>query len=390
MTTLRTMLSLLSAFGGCIFAARFLSAPDCGCGIPASEVISYDSFPADRFFPEPHVLAISVTGERESVQIGYQENPDDEKDRETILHSVDVGHTWLFQETRSSDSLSVIGAKPAYRIPEGNVLERSLDGVHWSRAQFRIDGLGPDEFARRRAGEADGQAYAQVDLAAVHPFDSRTVYACVQIFSDTRRASDRNGKQVEGSGMYVSYDAGDDWSMLFPQTRARSAEERCTLGISHANPLVMIGHGTEGIVVSRDGGKTWAAVGEQTVLENPAPLNGYTEALAEARLRGGEPFREWPFEWSYLLLVQVEFDPHDEKVVYLLTNKGLYKTENGGNAWCLLNAGTRTLFYLKSLYIDPRDSKRLFVGTPEQVLISIDRGCHFNTFFDWNSYIRRK
>jgi photosystem II stability/assembly factor-like uncharacterized protein len=145
----------------------------------------------------------------------------------------------------------------------------------------------------------------------------------------------------------------------------------------------MIGHGLSGPVMTTDGGKSWVAVGEQADLEAPAELKGRREALAKRSDGASIPL--YP-EFSYLALLQIDFQPGNSDVIYLLTNKGLYKTEDSGHTWRLTYAGAPSYFELNSLWIDPEKPTRLFLGTRDKVLSSEDSGCHFRTLFDSNKF----
>jgi len=229
----------------------------------------------------------------------------------------------------------------------------------------------------------------EVGLAAVHPQNPATIYACFEVQFRRRKESGVMERMPQDlPGIYVSYDAGDNWSLLSSELRGFSAEGHCTLGINPSNPNMMIAHGRKGVVISRDGGRKWSPVGQQAELEKPAPLKGYAEALAERKRRGLKLERQWPFDWTYLIIMQIEFDPDSEKAVYLVTNKGVFKSEDGARSWCLLDTGTWILFGVGPLYIDPMNPKRIFLGTDKRVLVSEDAGCHFRIFFDWEEFAK--
>ena len=85
-------------------------------------------------------------------------------------------------------------------------------------------------------------------------------------------------------GMYVSEDAGDSWvpfsSELIPGS---------VLVISPSNPAIRIGVAADGPVITRDGGKTWQPVGEQSALMAPAYSVDEAEVNRAARELGVTP-----------------------------------------------------------------------------------------------------
>ena len=362
----------------------------CSCGADPSQVVYYNGRAADIFFPDPRVVDVFRSQGREAIRIQYKVIHQVKADEETIVRTEDGGRTWVKESTRLRGPASWQLSRPAmtYGFLERGGLQRSRDGGnHWEQLQRRVNSRSPEEFSRGLTGRAD--AYLEVGLAAVHPRSPTTIYGCFEVsFERTTESGVVEKMPQDLPGIYVSYDAGDNWSVLSSGLRGFSAEGYCTLGINPSNPNMMIAQGRQGVVVSRDGGRKWNAVGQQAELERPAPLKGYAEALAELKGRGLKPFREWPFDWTYLIITQVEFDPASEKAVYLVTNKGVFKSEDGTRSWCLLDIGTWTLFGVGPLYIDQGNPKRIFLGTNKRVLVSEDAGCHFRIFFDWEEFTK--
>lgn len=145
---------------------------------------------------------------------------------------------------------------------------------------------------------------------------------------------------------------------------------------------MMVLHGGSGLIITHDGGKNWAPVGDQFELEGPAHLKGYIEALNRLKSKGITPPKQWPYDWTYLVVMSVVFEPRSGSVLYLVTNKGLFKTQDGGRSWCLICTGDNSLFGVGSIFIDRRNTNRIFVGSKNKIFVSKDGGCHFETFFD--------
>jgi len=145
----------------------------------------------------------------------------------------------------------------------------------------------------------------------------------------------------------------------------------------------MMAQAEKGLVRSQDGGRTWTPVGQQAELERPAEQKGRAEAIAELRRRGDTTPIPGVAPVAKFQIFQIEFQPNDARVVYLVTNKGLYKSENGGDSWCLFVFGVPKLESIWSLAFDPDNQRKIFVGTESTVMVSSDGGCSFRTFFDY-------
>jgi hypothetical protein len=131
-------------------------------------------------------------------------------------------------------------------------------------------------------------------------------------------------------------------------------------------------------------------VGQHAELSKRAEQRGLAESLAELRKKG-ERFPLWNMESFSLLnlrIGQVAFEPGNSKVVYLVTNKGLYRSDDAGASWCLLDVGKDKIGYVKSLFFEPGNPSRIYVGTEDSILLSKDRGCHFQTIFDWPKLVK--
>ena len=191
--------------------------------------------------------------------------------------------------------------------------------------------------------------------------------------------------------MYVSYDGGDNWtsfSRTVGNVRNR-LDNPPTLGISAANPKLMIAPGQEGLMRTRDGGRTWSPVGQQTELERPAEQKFRAASIADLRRKGVTTPIPETAPVARFKVSQIEFQPDDSSVVYLVSNKGLYRSEDGGDSWCLFLWGTPKLDSIKSLIFNPSNPRQLFVATETTVMKSSDGGCKFHRFFDYEQFTSR-
>lgn len=350
------------------------------CGLPVKNNLQYLGPHSEGGGPDPAVVKISENGGREAVWVQYFFS---RSDAVRIVRTDDSGRSWQpdanFHETSvlHSENLSVV-----YRTKQDGLLQKSSDGgIHWSDCKFNVNGFSAQHFAATASHDEHG--VLNFSLSAISPRTPSTIYGTFGVTVPTKFAP--------LSGVYVSRDAGDNWVMFAPGLRGDDANELTQLGISPSNPQMMIGHATSGMVMSEDGGKTWLPVGQQADLERPADLAGRKEGLETAAKRGlVAAYGLYP-RMTHLKVQQVAFQPGNSRVIYLLTNKGLYKTVDSARSWKLVYVpkpyvGKPPLLYgITSLFLDPSDANRLYLGTLDKVLVSDDAGCHFRTFFDWHT-----
>lgn len=368
-----------------LLSSRAFSARQCGA--PPRNNMLYESMPSEGNGPEPRVARISKQNNREVIWITYSYTPPNSRDDVTrVVRSQNGGRTWQPDPQYSETGfLNSEKATVVYKSKKDGLLSKSLDGgVHWIECQFNVNGLSAQQFASKVA--QDDHAALAFNLSAIHPHDPATIYGTFtvgRIRSKTYPGT--YGKAIDLPGVYVSHDAGDHWSIFAPNLRGMNPNERTHLGIAPSDPNRMIGRGESGLVMTMDGGKSWSPVGQQADLEAPAELKGRREELA--RRPDGASIPLYP-EFTYLAVLQIEFQHGSTNVIYLVTNKGLYKTEDSARTWRLIYAGAPSYYELNSLLIDRENPSRLFLGTRDKVLISEDGGCHFRTLFDWNRFVR--
>src|SRR5713101_212195 len=354
----------------------------CSCGMASSEGVYYEAPSADLATPDPRVVAISREGDREAIEVAIDVEHGRKALRETLIRTLNDGRTWVRESTREKRFQEFSQSPVLYRVPLPGVgLERSSDnGKHWRQSLLQVNSQVSAK-SQRQSVSTDSSDL-RLEVAAIHPENPDILYGCFSEIPRPGSPSSASRESRDLHGVYVSNDGGDHWSLFFEERRRSSIEEPCLLRINPSNSEIMVTHGQSGLVITRDGGKNWTLAGDQSDLEKPAHLKGYREQLARLKAKGLASAQEWPFDWTYLIVTDVLFDSSQDSVIYLVTNKGLYKTKDGAHTWCLMDTAIETLFGVRSLYIDKSTRGRLFVGTANQVLVSDDGGCHFRTFLE--------
>ena len=138
-----------------------------------------------------------------------------------------------------------------------------------------------------------------------------------------------------------------------------------------------------GLFVSTDGGESWKSALSCTGFAWINPLNPNTVFVTKCRFRkstdGGKSwsdipvFEKYPAAWSKI--VQVAFSPGDADTVYAVTDRYIFKSENGGKSWILLNE--QKLSGIRSIAINPVNTKEVFALTENGIFRSENGGKTF-------------
>jgi len=226
---------------------------------------------------------------------------------------------------------------------------RSRDGGKtWHILQIVL----PRQSGSTPTGEESATVGSVLDLTlvAIHPRDPLTIFGSFR--------SIKGASQKWLQGVYVSHDGGDAWNEF-----ATVLVGGNMLGISPRDPSVMLGLGRDGIMKTADGGTHWFKVSSLTLPNvKPSPATA-------TKIIGGDAF--WPE------IHQVAFDRQNPGIVYLVSNLGLYRSQDSGESWCLLNLGFDILGGINSIAINSAQTNEIVVGTSLGVFWSQDKG---NTF----------
>ena len=291
------------------------------------------------------------------------------KDRITT----DRGRTW---RNRSPETPSLLGRlgnntiqapsnpKVVYhRLKDiGKYLRTEDGGATWQLPQHSIDGMSSQQFASHVGGNT---SYVSLfHLAGIHPQETMTLFATITVWPWGTRAFGSKMPLHDLPGMYVSHDGGESWSNF-----SDLPKNYTPLGISPINPDVMYAQTEKGVVKTTDGGKHWAPVGQQQEM-NAAPVVVSTDSEKSHRFQGDA------FEVRQFVL-----DPTDEDIVYVVSNKGVYRSLDGGHSWCLLDLGFDVFGSIYSLGVNPGNPEELFTGTIYGAFYSKDRGLHWEKIY---------
>lgn len=196
-----------------------------------------------------------------------------------------------------------------------------------------------------------------------------------------------------GSGVFKSIDAGDTWQAASAGLTISTVK---TLAIDPQRPgIIYAASGAEqrsgqgpGLFKTTDGGGTWRPL-------DTSPANGIVNALViDPRTTstlyigtevggifkstdGGGMWRAINVGLPRLFVSRLAIDPERPAVLYAsVPGAGVFKSTNGARTWRPVNTGLTT-FSIGALAIDPRTPTTLYVGTDRGIYKSINGGARW-------------
>jgi photosystem II stability/assembly factor-like uncharacterized protein len=287
-----------------------------------------------------------------------------------VYRSTDAGRTWThlgLEETRHIGKIRLHPTNPnvAYVAALGNLWRPSADrgvfktsdaGRTWQKVLF-VDTL-----------------TGVVDLV-IDPNDSNTLYAAA--YQRLRRTWGLNGGGP-GSGIYKSSDAGATWRQL---TNGIPTGDKGRIGLAIAANSGRIVNATiehagqSGTYRTEDGGDTWRRMSST----NPRPMyyskvyldpsnNRRVWLLGVTNFRsedGGQTFRNLPSSPVYDVGLKTDhhalwIDPRDSRHLWLGGDGGLHQSWDMGETWVRYNNIPIGQFY--AIGVDNREPYRVYGG----------------------------
>ena len=156
-----------------------------------------------------------------------------------------------------------------------------------------------------------------------------------------------------GSGLYRSRDSGETWMHLTGAGLPDGDWGRSGVGVSADGKRVyaLIDAKKGGLYRSDDGGDTW------------------TLASSDRRITD----RAWYF-------ASITLDPQNPDVIYM-PNVALYRSEDGGKTISVLRGAPGGDDY-HQIWVDPKDSARMILGTDQGTTISVNYGKTWSTWYN--------
>jgi photosystem II stability/assembly factor-like uncharacterized protein len=156
-----------------------------------------------------------------------------------------------------------------------------------------------------------------------------------------------------GSGLFRSTDAGQTWSRLSGSGLPDGDWARAGVAVSPDGKRVyaLIDAKKAGLYRSDDDGETWSL------------------ANSDPRLTS----RSWYFS-------NITIDPQNPDVIYM-PNVALYRSEDGGKTIAIVRGAPGGDDY-HQIWVDPKDSTRMILGTDQGTTISLDYGKTWSSWYN--------
>ena len=264
-----------------------------------------------------------------------------------VYKSTDGGQTWANVGLRESRQISrvVIDARDANTVyvavlghaygpnAERGVYKSSNGGTDWTRVLDEGQETGASDLAI--AAENSNLLFATMWRAHRPPWST---YAAIS---------------EAGGGLYRSTDGGQTWAHLTGKGLPDGDWARSGVAVSADGKRVyaLIDAQSAGLYRSDDGGDTWALANSDKRITN----------------------RSWYFG-------SVTVDPQNPDVLYI-PNTALYRSEDGGKTISIVRGAPGGDDY-HQIWVDPKDSARMILGTDQGATISVDYGRTWSSWYN--------
>jgi photosystem II stability/assembly factor-like uncharacterized protein len=263
-----------------------------------------------------------------------------------IYKSMDAGRTWnhlglsqtshigrILVDPRNPNLVLVAALGHAYDANPQRGVYRSTDGGRtWRKVLYENENTGA------------------IDLA-MSPDNPKVVYAALW---QTRRPpwTQYPPNEGPGSGIYKSTDEGETWIRLSGHGLPSGQLGRIGLAAASGNRVyALIDCTAGGLYRSDDGGRDWRHV-------------------------SGDP-GIWSRGWYF---GRVTVDPKNPDVVWV-PNVALYRSTDGGRTFTVIKGAPGGDDY-HILWIDPRNPRRMILGSDQGTVISVDGGATWSSWYN--------
>ena len=257
-----------------------------------------------------------------------------------LFKSVDGGRTWSSQGFEASERIHRVLTHPT----DPDIVYVGVMGPAWS------DGEERGVYRTRDGGNSWERVLWQNERTGVadmvmDPRNPDKIFAAMWEF---RREPWFLTSGGPGSGLFVTYDGGDNWRRLGEDDGMPAGElGRIGVAVSQSNPNVvyaLVEATASELIRSEDGGRTW-----QTISDEPGVVPR-------------------PFYYADLRV-----DPLNENRIYSL-NGAVQVSEDQGRTWSTVVPSSIIHGDVHELWIDPDDSRRMILGEDGGIAFTYDRG----------------
>lgn len=223
---------------------------------------------------------------------------------------------------------------PGNKLPKHDqqLLQMSQDGgKSWKTAEKKI--------------KSTQETIVYGQFLALHPTDPKTIYEYAALLG-----SEEVPRML---GLYVSHDSGSTFSLLMT-----SADNAIRFAISKNNPNVMYCSAFNGFVSkTENSGKFWTLVG---------PFSNNIEDSANKAI---------PDNINRRYVSAINIHPRNDRIVFVLTDNGIWKTTNSAATWKFLKPSTHANLWMRSMVLLTDNKEEvLLVSTNKGLFKSQDEG----------------
>ncbi len=294
-----------------------------------------------------------------------------------VVKSVNGGVDWQFANTASGSPVSGLSTLSISKLAFDPQNRQTVFAASYTGGMYKSEDA---------AGSwANILSDIYVYDFAISPIDSKTIYAAGFYNADGRALKTTDG--------------GASWNQIYDEETPSDAVRSIALNPANPNELV-IGTTVGDVIKSSDGGQTWLLLksfndqvnrvlwqdnsvyvllktkGLFASTDSGATFTQLTSSLANVYGLGGLSYSSSPIE--NFSQVYVDFDSQD--LIYITTNKGLYKTIDGGKTWTFLPLPVSAQdSAARAIAVAPGDSSTVFTSVGSTVYKSLDAGQTWQT-----------